>query len=197
MPRPRVLKRGIVASIYLDEQLLNEIQKLARLSNMSMCEYVRTVLAEHVKQRELDPGPPSPGKNLSQRFNLRDPVLDKELEDLSRALDSFESEVYSCEYELDKVKQDLERSLSLNGKVHLDFYKLKNISDWVQKLSEKWHRYKRWYYSLKSKAGVEEVYPLGERLVKIKNAIDNAYNTHRELEKKINTYKDRITYRYA
>jgi hypothetical protein len=109
-------------------------------------------------------------------------------------IDDLEGEVSMCEYKLDQLQQSV-MDLRRGFKVYLNYYELHNIGDWIKRLNDKWYKYKRWYYSLKNKAGLEDVVPLGERFVKIKDEIEKMYKTYKEISKIIDTNRDKITYK--
>jgi len=195
MSRPRVILESYRASIYFDKNLYNEIQRLARQKGMSVSEYVRMIVIQHLKENSQTRDPVTP---TSQVFNsgtqLRDPVLDRELRDFSNMIDDLEGEVSMCEYKLDQLQQNV-MDLRRGFKVYLNYYELNNIFDWIKRLNDKWYKYKRWYYSLKSRAGLEDVAQLGERFVKVKDEIDKMYKTYKEISKIIDTNRDKISYK--
>jgi hypothetical protein len=158
---------------------------------MSVSEYVRMIVAQHLK--EMDPvTPANQGSNSGTK--LRDPVLDRELQDFAHMLDELEGEVSMCDYKLDQLQRSIDE-LKRGYKVNVNYYEINNVGEWVKRLNEKWHRYKRWYYSLKSKAGLEDVIVLGERFVKIKDNIDKIYMTYREVHKVMDANRNRIRFK--
>jgi hypothetical protein len=195
MSRPRVIPESYRASIYFDKQLYNEIQRLARQKGMSVSEYVRMIVTNHVKEINKSKDPVTPtSQGFSSGSKLRDPVLDRELRDFANMLDDLEGEVSMCEYKLDQLQQSV-MDLRRGFKVYLNYYELNNIGDWIKRLNDKWYKYKRWYYSLKNKAGLEDVVQLGERFVKVKDEIDKMYKTYKEISKIIEVNRDKILYK--
>jgi hypothetical protein len=191
MSRPRVIPESYRASIYFDKQLYNEIQRLARQKGMSVSEYVRMIVTNHVKEinRSRDTV-----TTTIQGSQLRDPVLDRELKDFSNMIDDLEGEVSMCDYKLEQLQQSV-MDLRRGFRVYVNYYEYKNIGDWIKRLNDKWYKYKRWYYSLKSKAGLEDVVFLGERFVKVKDEIDKMYKTYKEINKIIEVNRDKILYK--
>jgi len=195
MSRPRVIPESYRASIYFDKQLYNEIQRLARQKGMSVSEYVRMIVTNHVKEINQSRDPVTTTiQGSNSGIQLRDPVLDRELKDFSNMLDELEGEASMCEYKLDQLQQSV-MDLRRGFKVYLNYYELNNIGDWIKRLNDKWYKYKRWYYSLKNKAGLEDVAQLGERFVKVKDEIDKMYKTYKEISKLIETNRDKIAYK--
>jgi len=191
MSRPRVIPESYRASIYFDKQLYNEIQRLARQKGMSVSEYVRMIVIQHLKENNQTRNPVTT-TNLG--IQLRDPVLDRELRDFANMLDELEGETSMCEYKLDQLQQSL-MNLRRGFKVYLNYYELNNIGEWIKRLNDKWYKYKRWYYSLKNKAGLNDVVTLGERFVKVKDEIDKMYKKYKEISKIIETNRDKISYK--
>jgi predicted nuclease with TOPRIM domain len=195
MSRPRVIPESYRASIYFDKNLYNEIQRLAREKGMSVSEYVRMIVIQYLKENSQirdQVSPTSQGSSSGSR--LRDPVLDRELRDFANMIDDLEGEVSMCEYKLDQLQQSV-MDLRRGFKVYLNYYELHNIGDWIKRLNDKWYKYKRWYYSLKNKAGLEDVAQLGERFVKVKDEIDKMYKTYKEISKIIETNSNKIAYK--
>ena len=191
MSRPRVIPESYRASIYFDKQLYNEIQRLARQKGMSVSEYVRMIVIQHLKESNQTRDPVTTTNPGTQ---LRDPVLDRELRDFANMLDELEGETSMCEYKLDQLQQSL-MNLRRGFKVYLNYYELNNIGEWIKRLNDKWYKYKRWYYSLKNKAGLNDVVTLGERFVKVKDEIDKMYKKYKEISKIIETNRDKISYK--
>jgi predicted nuclease with TOPRIM domain len=190
-----VISESYRASIYFDKQLYNEIQRLARQKGMSVSEYVRMIVIQHLNENSQTRDPVTPiNQGSSSETRLRDPVLDRELRDFANMIDDLEGEVSMCEYKLDQLLQNV-MDLRRGFRVYLNYYDLNNIFDWIKRLNDKWYRYKKWYYSLKSKAGLEDVAQLGERFVKVKDEIDKMYKTYKEINKIIETNRDKISYK--
>jgi predicted nuclease with TOPRIM domain len=190
-----VISESYRASIYFDKQLYTEIQRLARQKGVSVSEYVRMIIIQHLKENSQIRDPVTPiNQGSSSETRLRDPVLDRELRDFANMIDDLEGEVSMCEYKLDQLQQNV-MNLRRGFKVYLDYYELNNIFDWIKRLNDKWYKYKRWYYSLKSRAGLEDVAQLGERFVKVKDEIDKMYKTYKEINKIIDTNRDKISYK--
>jgi len=191
MSRPRVIPESYRASIYFDKQLYNEIQRLARQKGMSVSEYVRMIVIQHLKENNQTRDSVT---TTNPGIQLRDPVLDRELRDFANMLDELEGETSMCEYKLDQLQQSL-MNLRRGFKVYLNYYELNNIGEWIKRLNDKWYKYKRWYYSLKNKAGLNDVVTLGERFVKVKDEIDKMYKKYKEISKIIETNRDKISYK--
>jgi len=196
--RRREIEDGTKITFYIQKKYAEQLTKIAWQRGMSISEYLRMLVSQHLGQLNNTIQNPTQDPPVSQgsnsRTQLRDPVLDRELKDFSNMIDELEGEVSMCEYKLDQLQQSV-MDLRRGFKVFLNYYELNNIGDWIKRLNDKWYKYKRWYYSLKSKAGLEDVAQLGERFVKVKDEIDKMYKTYKEIRKIIETNRDKISYK--
>jgi hypothetical protein len=192
--RHREIEDGTKVTFYIQKKYADKLMQIAWQRGMTLSEYLRMLVSQHLVQLNNTIQDPVRNPPVSQGSQLRDPVLDRELKDFSNMIDELEGEVSMCEYRLDQLQQSV-MDLRRGFKVYLNYYELNNIGDWIKRLNDKWYKYKRWYYSLKNKAGLEDVAQLGERFVKVKDDIDKMYKTYKEISKIIDTNRDKILYK--
>jgi DNA repair exonuclease SbcCD ATPase subunit len=164
MARPKTIK-GVVTTIYLLEEQKQRLELIAAQRGISVSEYLRALVAQHLAQ--LDGSEPPADPPAQERPNPNRMLALEELREFESSLDRLEEDVSNLE---EKVRWQRE---GLNARVEYED---------LERLRKAWHAKKRWLYSFSHFLDPQDVMPAVQRLIRLKERMEKAYEESRRLE---------------
>jgi uncharacterized protein (DUF3084 family) len=173
MARHREIEDGTRLSIYIQKNYAEQLSRVAAQNGMSLSEYLRMVIAQHLAQLGKPSQPSQQSGAPSQtREDPTKPIHLLELKELESSLDFLEDRVIKLE-----EKVQMYARLGSYGQAPAVKY------EEIEQLRKMWHEKKRWFYSFYRFLDPQDVAPVVQRFVKLKERMENAYSEYRRLQR--------------
>jgi DNA repair exonuclease SbcCD ATPase subunit len=145
---------------------------------MSLSEYLRMLIVQHLSQLGKQSQPEHPSNTPSTNNDPTKPIHLLELKELEASLDVLEEKVIKLEQ-----KVQMHASLGAYGQAPAVKY------EEIEQLRKTWHEKKRWFYSFYKYLDPQDVAPVVQRLVKLKERMENAYSEYLRLQRNRGTVR--------
>ena len=175
MARHREIEDGTKLTIYIQKKYAEQLSKVAMQNGMSLSEYLRMVIIQHLAQLGKTSQPNQQSNDPSQSQPHDDPTKPihlLELKELESSLDFLEDKVIKLE-----EKVQMYARLGAYGQAPAVKY------EEIEQLRKMWHEKKRWFYSFYRYLDPQDVAPVVQRFVKLKERMENAYSEFRRLQR--------------
>jgi DNA repair exonuclease SbcCD ATPase subunit len=165
MARPKLIK-GVVTAVYLLEEQKQQLERIATQKGMSLSEYLRMLIAQHLSQLN-NPDPPVDPPSQEKIDPVRE-LARMELKELESGLDRLEDLVSNFETRVEQMAS--------NPAVFVEYQE-------IERLRKEWHSKKKWLYSFSRFLDPGEIMPTVQRLIKLKERMENAWQKAVEIRK--------------
>jgi hypothetical protein len=173
MARHREIEDGTRLTIYVQKKYAEQLSKVAMQNGMSLSEYLRMLIVQHLSQLGKPSQPEQQSGAPSQnREDPTKPIHLLELKELEASLDALEDKVI-------KLEQKVQMYASLGAYGQAPAVKYEEI----EQLRKTWHEKKRWFYSFYKYLDPQDVAPVVQRLVKLKERMENAYGEYLRIQR--------------
>ncbi len=162
MPRPKKLKNAVIVPIVLEHELKNKAILRAKNMNMSLSEYIRSLILNDLGMKPAQIEAPAPGPDPET-----DPIQELEIRDLEASLDDLSNRIQIW---LERQRQYMStlRYGSYSGSQPLSW-------DMVKRWTREWHGLKRWYYSVRDRSpGDQALGTVQSKLITVHDMIEEA-----------------------
>ncbi|MCI4408411.1 MAG: hypothetical protein JHC26_04920 [Thermofilum sp.] len=176
MARLKEIEDREAVIFYIQKQYAEQLRKLAMQHGMTLSEFMRIYVIQFLNQ--LNHAEQQANAPSHIREDPTKPIHLLELKELEASLDTLEDKVI-------KLEQKVQLYVSLGGYGQAPAVKYEEI----EQLREMWHKKKRWFYSFYKSLDPQDVAPVVQRLVKLKERIENAYNEYLRLQRGKGTIK--------
>ncbi|MEM0109641.1 MAG: hypothetical protein QXV17_02640 [Candidatus Micrarchaeaceae archaeon] len=165
MARPKTIK-GVVTAVYLLEEQKQQLERIAAQKGMSLSEYLRMLIAQHLSQLN-NPDPPVDPPSQEKPDPVKD-LARMELKELESGLDRLEDLVSNFEARVEQMTS--------NPAIFVEYQE-------IERLRKEWHSKKKWLYSFSRFLDSEEIMPTVQRLIRLKERMENAWQKAVEIKK--------------
>jgi tetrahydromethanopterin S-methyltransferase subunit G len=160
--RRREIEDREAVIFYIQKKYAEQLRKVAMQRGMTLSGFMRTYVVQLLSQLSgsdppADPPKPNPNRVLAL----------EELKEFESSLDRLEEKVIQLE---EKVRWQRE---GLNTRVEYEE---------LERLRKEWHAKKRWLYSFSHFLDPQDVMPAVQRLIELKERMENAYKESQRLE---------------
>jgi hypothetical protein len=166
MARRKEIEDREAVIFYIQKKYAEQLRKMAMRHGMTLSEFMRMHAIQLLNQlNNADPPVDPPGREKP------DPVKDlarMELKELESGLDRLEDMVTSFEARVEQMTS--------NPAIFVEYQE-------IERLRKEWHSKKKWLYSFSRFLDPVEIMPAVQRLIKLKERMENAWQKAVEIRK--------------
>jgi len=166
MARHKEIEDGTKITIYVQKKYAEQLTKTAWQRGMTLSEYLRMLIAQHLSQLD-NPDPPVDPPSQEKIDPVKD-LARMELKELESGLDRLEDLVSNFEARVEQMAS--------NPAVFVEYQE-------IERLRKEWHSKKKWLYSFSRFLDPGEIMPAVQRLIKLKERMENAWQKAVEIRK--------------
>jgi hypothetical protein len=171
MARHKEIEDREAVIFYIPKSYAEQLRKIAMQHGMSVSEFMRTRVIEFLRQHDNKAGDIAVQSN-QKKDDPTKPIHLLELKELESSLDFLEDKVIKLE-----EKVQMYARLGAYGQAPPVKY------EEIEQLRKMWHEKKRWLYSFYRFLDPQDVAPVVQRIVKLKERMENAYSEFRRLQR--------------
>jgi len=170
MARQKEIEDREAVIFYIQKQYAEQLRKIAMQRGMTLSEFMRIYVIQFLNQlNKAEQQADAPSKIHEDPTK---PIHLLELKELEASLDFLEDKVI-------KLEQKVQMYASLGAYGQAPAVKYEEI----EQLREMWRKKTRWLYSFYKSLDPQDVAPVVQRLVKLKERMENAYSEYLRLQR--------------
>jgi hypothetical protein len=166
MARRREIEDREAVIFYIQKKYAEQLRKMAMQHGMTLSEFMRMHAIQLLNQLN-NPDPPVDPPSQEKPDPVKD-LARMELKELESGLDRLEDLVSNFEARVEQMAS--------NPAIFVEYQE-------IERLRKEWHSKKKWLYSFSRFLDPEEIMPTVQRLIKLKERMENAWQKAVEIRK--------------